>query len=257
MRVEAAVLACTIVHALLIVTEAGGLTDCSFYKNCVANSGCTKMENSGCDADGTIPNDAFVGLERLTYLDISGSGMNLEGTIPSELANLTNVEYMSMISNRLTGTLPPELSRLFPNGMACGTIDNHNKGRCQLKVSRNLLTGTIPSEFSSLSNAYDIAIYQNELTGCVPESIYDLIVAREGAGSNTGTQQCPGGLAQETWCQDSSGSSDPLPACSSNVCGAEACNLGNCTACCVAYIPETGDVCDACAEANACSPVAY
>ena len=95
-----------------------------------------------------------VGLERLA-LNVVGLGLRcyadsgksvsnlyfwkngLNGTIPSELGNLSNLTYLHLGSNSLTGTIPSELGNLTK--------------LTAIYLYSNALTGTIPSELDSLT----------------------------------------------------------------------------------------------------------
>jgi Leucine-rich repeat (LRR) protein len=69
----------------------------------------------------------------LTLLEIDLN--QLSGTIPSELGQLTSLQYL-YLANNLTGTIPSELGELT--------------SLLQIDLEYNNPTGTIPSEFSQL-----------------------------------------------------------------------------------------------------------
>ncbi len=88
----------------------------------------------------------------------------LTGSIPSEVGNLTNLEYLSLGDNQLTGEIPPE-------------IENLTK-LTSLDLSRNGLTGEIPSEIgnlTSLTSLTGLDLRHNQLTGEIPPEVCDMI----------------------------------------------------------------------------------
>ena len=62
----------------------------------------------------------------------------LNGEIPPELGNLSNLEALYLSNNRLSGEIPPEL----------GSLSNLER----LSLNGNQLSGGIPAELGSLSN---------------------------------------------------------------------------------------------------------
>ena len=74
--------------------------------------------------------------------------INLQaGTIPAELGNLSNLEWLWLNGNQLTGGIPSEL----------GSLANLQ----ELDIGYNQLTGTIPSELGDLS---ELGIYSGFVT---------------------------------------------------------------------------------------------
>ena len=78
-------------------------------------------------------------MTQLQYLNL---GYNrLTGTLSPDLGNLDQLQYFMVDLNRLTGTIPPELSRLGANLTGW------------LSLEGNDLTGTVPPSFESFVNA--------------------------------------------------------------------------------------------------------
>ncbi|RVW71669.1 Leucine-rich repeat protein 1 [Vitis vinifera] len=109
-----------------------------------------------CDWDGVYCNDAG----RVTDIELYGSGKelgtltqltflylrrnNLTGELPLSLANLTQLEYLSLYSNQLHGSIPPEI----------GTMKN----LIYFILNDNNLTGLIPSSFDIIQATEDFDI---------------------------------------------------------------------------------------------------
>ena len=76
------------------------------------------------------------------------------------MENLTNLTFLTLYGNNLTGTLPQEIGNL--------TNLRH------LSVGSNELTGSIPTEIGDLTELYRLGLGNNQFSGQVPESICDL-----------------------------------------------------------------------------------
>ena len=95
---------------------------------------------------------------RVTELALGGN--QLTGSIPSELGNLTNLQYMSLWENQLTGPIPPELGQLTK--------------LYSLGLGHNQLTGEIPPELGQLTGLEDLSFAVNQLTGPIPHQLGQL-----------------------------------------------------------------------------------
>ena len=120
-------------------------------------------------------------LTNLTYLDLHGN--QLTGSIPPEIGQLTNLEHLSLYGNQLTGSIPPEISQLtnlehlslYGNQLTelppeIGQLTNLQS----LYLDGNQLTGSIPPEISQLTNLEHLSLYGNQLTGSIPPEISQL-----------------------------------------------------------------------------------
>jgi hypothetical protein len=83
----------------------------------------------------------------------------MTGTIPTELARNTLLEYLIFSGNPMEGTIPSELGEL--------------KEMVFLGLSSNGLTGTIPASLSQLNNLTNLELNENSLTGSVPLGIVE------------------------------------------------------------------------------------
>ena len=81
----------------------------------------------------------------------------LNGEIPSELGNLTNLTRLLLGGNQLTGEIPSQLGNLT--------------GLIELGLRWNRLTGMIPEELGNLTNLTDLELSPNRLTGCIPAGL--------------------------------------------------------------------------------------
>ena len=86
---------------------------------------------------------------------------NLRGALPPELANLQNLQFLSLFENEgLMGTIPPELGNLEQLQV--------------LDLSRNSLSGPIPPKLGNLEQLQRLSLSDNSLTGPVPPELGNL-----------------------------------------------------------------------------------
>ena len=117
---------------------------------------------------------------RITGIVLSNN--QLTGGIPTELGNLTNLEYLGLSSNQLTGPMPPEL----------GDLNNLR----WLHLSQNQLTGGIPTELGNLSSLEYLFLDVNQLTGGIPTELGNLSnLEYLGLSSNQLTGSIPAALS--------------------------------------------------------------
>ncbi|KAK9141490.1 hypothetical protein Syun_010890 [Stephania yunnanensis] len=103
---------------------------------------------------GSIPPN-IANLSNLTLLNLSSNLLN--GTIPERLGQLQNLEQLILSKNSLTGTIPPTLGRINSLGL--------------LDLSKNYLTGEIPARLGDLSLLTYLFLNENLLSGAIPPSI--------------------------------------------------------------------------------------
>ncbi|MBC6479353.1 MAG: VCBS repeat-containing protein [Hormoscilla sp. GM7CHS1pb] len=112
---------------------------------------------------------------RVTGLFLSNN--QLDGTIPKELGNLENLEWLVLSNNQLDGSIPKELGNL--------------KNLVVLNLSNNFLTGNIITELGDLENLGWLSLYNNQLTGGIPTELGDL---KKLTSLNLGQNQLTGGI---------------------------------------------------------------
>ena len=127
---------------------------------------------------GVIANRAGV----VTQIGLSGN--NLQGEIPSEIAHLTDLEWLILMDNRLSGSIPPELGSLaklhdlyLRGNRLSGSIPPELGNLAKLKwlyLSHNRLSGSIPPELGNLTELELLFLNDNSLSGSIPPELGNL-----------------------------------------------------------------------------------
>ena len=89
---------------------------------------------------------------RVTEIRLWNNG--LDGQIPAEIGNLTNLEWLSLALNQLSGEIPAETGNLANLKI--------------LSLEANQLSGEIPAEIGNLANLEALYLRSNQLTGSIP-----------------------------------------------------------------------------------------
>ncbi|XP_015879618.3 probable leucine-rich repeat receptor-like protein kinase At1g35710 [Ziziphus jujuba] len=121
---------------------AGSITHISIHHRSLNNKKLGRFLNSS-----SFPN--------LVGLDLGHSG--LIGSIPPEIATLSNLTHLVLYRNRLTGELPPSLANLSQ--------------LVRIDLSFNYLHGTIPPDLSNLKNLFVLNLTYNNFFGKIPPSL--------------------------------------------------------------------------------------
>ena len=138
----------------------------------------TGIDLSSKGLDGSIPSD--VGdLSKLTQLLLQDN--QLTGSIPVDLGDLSNLLSLKLSNNQLTGSIPSELADLtslsvleLSFNQLTGSIPSELgglSGLAGLNLSFNQLSGTIPSELGGLSGLAGLNLSFNQLTGTIPSEL--------------------------------------------------------------------------------------
>ncbi|KAL6630078.1 hypothetical protein ACP70R_029843 [Stipagrostis hirtigluma subsp. patula] len=109
------------------------------------------LELPGLNLSGTIP-ATVANLTFLKSLDLSKN--QLRGPVPREFSLLLNLNHLDLSFNTLDGEIPPSLSR-------CSNLRN-------ISLGFNNLQGGIPKEFGSLVGLRSLSLLHNNLTGSIP-----------------------------------------------------------------------------------------
>ena len=141
---------------------------------------------NGMNLVGTLPNDLgnLTAVKSISINGQSGENGDLHGPIPSILGTLNNLETLSLGNNNLSGEIPAELGELA-NLIVLSLSGNRLEGPIPpelgnatnlkgLNLSQNQLTGAIPTELGNLMNATSIQLDNNKLKGTVPQSFASL-----------------------------------------------------------------------------------
>ncbi|HLP46300.1 MAG TPA: leucine-rich repeat domain-containing protein [Candidatus Kapabacteria bacterium] len=142
------------------------------------------LDSDGFSMPGTEGNWNGVYIPGDTVTWISLEFNYLKGSIPPELGNLNNLQYLIMDYNQLSGSIPPELGNLsnlqylsiYGNQLSgCIPSQLGNLGNLfWLELGWNQLSCGIPSELGNLSNLQYLMIESNQLGGGIPPELGNL-----------------------------------------------------------------------------------
>ncbi|MCP4218273.1 MAG: hypothetical protein GY765_26795, partial [bacterium] len=114
---------------------------------------------------------------------------DMEGTLPAELNNLTELTELRLDNNRLSGTLPDlsALTKLTHFELGANSLTgnlpawiNNFSNLIVLNLYNNAFSGTLP-EIGNLTQLQDLILYNNYFTGSLPASL-SLLTSLESLG---------------------------------------------------------------------------
>jgi Leucine-rich repeat (LRR) protein len=120
---------------------------------------------------GTIPTTMMALWGNLTYLDFMQN--RLSGPIPTQLAQLTQLQSMSLQGNRLSSPIPSELGLL--------------RNLTLLQLNQNQLSSTLPTELGQLVNLQLLLLSDNRLQETIPSQWGSMLTSlvQLSAGNNS------------------------------------------------------------------------
>ncbi len=86
---------------------------------------------------------------RVNFINLDNN--NLEGTIPTQIGNLTDLTILGLNNGKLSGAIP-------------STVGNLSK-LISLGLSGNLLSGNVPDEIAQMENLENLLLFNNQLIG--------------------------------------------------------------------------------------------
>ncbi|KAI0495626.1 hypothetical protein KFK09_021929 [Dendrobium nobile] len=150
--------------------------DCSFNGGTVCHV--TQFKVYELDVTGTFPEE----LSNLTYLWNLDLGRNyLTGPLPAFVGNLSSLQYLNFGTNALSGPIPKELGNL-KNLISLGMGPNNFNGAIppelgglsslqQWYTDSSGLSGELPASLSKLTTLQTLWISDNDFTGKIPDFI--------------------------------------------------------------------------------------
>jgi len=158
----------TVSAAVLWVTPAYAATDCSAadvsQADCEAlvalytsTNGANWSIQTGWLQDNTVCDWYGVSCDsgRVDVLSLNANGLN--GTLPTEIGNLTALTELYLSGNQLSGDIPTEIGQL-------ARLE-------RLYLSGNQLSGAIPDSIEDLSSLVLFYVDNNQLSGPIPTTI--------------------------------------------------------------------------------------
>ncbi|CAA7406849.1 unnamed protein product [Spirodela intermedia] len=158
--------------------------------NCNFNDGApcrvTRLKIYALNVVGTVPEE-LQNLTQLTHLNLDQN--YLTGPLPAFLGNLTSLQRLSVGINALSGPLPKELGQLS-SFVAIG-------------LGTNNFSGSLPPELGNLSNLEELYLDSSGLSGEIPSSLSNLTKLRMlWASDNNFTGKIPDFMGTLTNLQD-------------------------------------------------------
>ena len=130
-------------------------TPCSWYGVSCTPGHVRLLNLNSNQMSGSIPPE-LGNLADLDWLWLNDN--QLSGSIPPELGNLAHLGYLDLSSNQLSGSIPPELG-------------NRLTDLNQIYLNNNQLSGSIPPELGNLVHLQVLFLHSNQLSGSIPPQL--------------------------------------------------------------------------------------
>lgn len=128
---------------------------------------------------GTLPTSLEF-LSELQTLDLMEN--DISGQIPPNIRRCLKLVHVNLSHNRLTGTIPPTIGHLqkltflrLHNNLLEGEVPaglGYCKSIRQIHLQCNHLTGSLPAKLASCETLQDLRVYNNRLGGKVPAEFW-------------------------------------------------------------------------------------
>lgn len=132
-------------------------TPCSWHGITCSEGHVARVSLLSNQLSGTLPAE-LANLSNLTSLNLVGN--QLSGSILSELGNLSNLTNLNLSANQFSGHIPPELGNLTQV--------------LNFYLANNQLSGSIPAELGNLSQLQRLWLHNNQLSGEIPATLSQL-----------------------------------------------------------------------------------
>jgi hypothetical protein len=117
-------------------------------------------------------------------IDLNLSDNFLSGSLPSGIGDLSQLEDLDLTANELAGNIPPQIANLsnlirlyLYDNFFTGNLPNGLAGLTKLKVldlGSNYFGGPIPAQLQQLSKLQELRLGYNELEGAIPPGLGNL-----------------------------------------------------------------------------------
>ncbi|CAL5044342.1 unnamed protein product [Urochloa decumbens] len=148
-------------------------------------SNCRQLSYLGMSSNshsGNLP--VYIGNLSKTLVTFHASDNNIIGELPATISNLTGLQFIDLIGNKLNKPIPESVVTM-ENLQVLALSGNNMSGPIptqigmlrslqQLLLDNNKFSGTIPDGLGNLSMLQNISISHNQLSSTIPQSLFNL-----------------------------------------------------------------------------------